>query len=228
MSDDSFFREVNEELRSDRAQAFWSAYGKYIITVAVVIVLAIAGWRGWEYYQTTETQRQGDAYLAAIDLAQDGSREEALVALGELEADANPTYRALARMRHAAVLLEGDDKEAAAALYDEVAADNGVPSDLRDMATIRAAMVFVDIGTVDDVSSRVQRLTAPSAPYRGSAREALGLAHYKAGDLEAAFTEFKTIADDVNLPTGLRQRSGILLDVIASKGGPVYEQGEQG
>lgn len=226
MSDDSFFREVNEELRSDRAQAFWSAYGKYIIAAALIIIVGIAGWRIWDAYQVRQAQQTGDAFIAAVELAEEGDREAALEALAALEGDSPPSYRALAKMRRASELLKADDKSAAAALYDEVAADEALDQDLRDIAAVRAAMVFVDVGTVSDVKQRVQSLTAPTGPYRGSAREALGLAHYKADELDAAFAEFKTIVDDAALPSGLRQRAAIMLDVVAARGGPVYQQGE--
>lgn len=226
MSDDSFFREVNEELRSDRAQAFWSAYGKYIIAAALIIIVGIAGWRIWDAYQVNQAQQTGDAFIAAVELAEEGDREAALEALAALEVDSPPSYRALAKMRRASELLKADDKSAAAALYDDVAADETFDQDLRDIAAVRAAMVFVDVGTVSDVKQRVQSLTAPTSPYRGSAREALGLAHYKADELDAAFAEFKTIVDDAALPSGLRQRAAIMLDVVAARGGPVYQQGE--
>ncbi|MEL6751249.1 MAG: tetratricopeptide repeat protein [Pseudomonadota bacterium] len=222
MSDDSFFREVDEELRSERMKNFWSAWGKFIIAAAVLIVAGIAAWRAYEFYTVSQAQAVGDRYMEAVELAEAGSSEEARSKLEALEADAPPAYRALAKMRRAAELAP-TDKAAASALYDEISADSAINADLRDIATIRGAMVQVDIGSVADVESRVQRLTAPSAPYRGSAREALGLAHYKAGALDEAFTQFKTIADDDQLPSAMRQRAGIMLDVIASRGGPVYE-----
>ena len=48
MSDDSFIREVDEELRSDRVQEFWNKYGKLVIGVAVAIVVVTGGYRFYE------------------------------------------------------------------------------------------------------------------------------------------------------------------------------------
>ena len=50
MSDDSFIREVEEELRSDRLKKVWNQFGAFIIGAAIVIVVATAAWRGSEYY----------------------------------------------------------------------------------------------------------------------------------------------------------------------------------
>ena len=41
------FREVDEEVRRDKALEFWSKYQNYLIGLAIVIVLATAGWRLW-------------------------------------------------------------------------------------------------------------------------------------------------------------------------------------
>ncbi len=221
MSDDSFFREVDSELRSDRMQQFWDQFGKIIIAAAVLIVLVIAGGRAWDWYQTNRAQTMGDAYMQAVDLAEAGDGDAARTALAAIASDAPATYRALANMRRAAELTAAGEQTEAVALFDAVAGEGAVDDELRAIASIRAAMVLVDTGTLADVESRVQRLTAPGAPWRGSAREALGLASYKADDLAAAFTQFTTIADDADLPSGLRQRAGVMLDVIASRGGPV-------
>jgi hypothetical protein len=48
MSDDSFIREVEEELRSDRLKGFWDRFGPILIGAAILVVVATAGWRGYE------------------------------------------------------------------------------------------------------------------------------------------------------------------------------------
>jgi hypothetical protein len=46
MSD--IFREVDEDVRRDKAAEFWKKYQNYIIAGAALIVLAAAGWRFYE------------------------------------------------------------------------------------------------------------------------------------------------------------------------------------
>jgi len=47
MSDLNFIREIDEEVRRDQMLKLWQRYGHYAIGLAVLIVLATAGWRGW-------------------------------------------------------------------------------------------------------------------------------------------------------------------------------------
>jgi len=224
MSDDSFIREVDEELRTEQFQDFWKKYGKLAIGVAVAIVVATAGYRYYDYYTAKQAADAGDAFMAAVTLAQEDKQDEALKAFSELEGQASKSYQALARMRGASELAKSGDVEGAVKKFDAIAADASAEENLRSIARIRAAMLLVDSGTVSDVESRVSALSAPGAPYRASAREALGLAYYKAGDLENAFKQFNSLVDDTDTPQALAQRTRILMDLIASRGGPVRPQ----
>ena len=87
MSDDSFIREVDQELRQDQAKALWDRYGAYIVGAAVLVVLATSLFVAWEYWTETRANRSGDAYSQALTLAEEGQTEEAMAALQQLEAD---------------------------------------------------------------------------------------------------------------------------------------------
>jgi len=60
MSDDSFFREVNEELRQDQAKALWDRYGPAFIGLAVLVVLGTAAFVGWQYWTESKANKSGD------------------------------------------------------------------------------------------------------------------------------------------------------------------------
>ena len=74
---DSFIREVNEELRSDQVRNAWKRYSRIIIGAAVVIVLGTAGHRLWTHWDSTQASDAGDKFLAALNLADQGKRDEA-------------------------------------------------------------------------------------------------------------------------------------------------------
>jgi len=223
MSDDSFFREVDEELRSEKVQNFWQAYGKFLIAGAVAFVLAVSGWRYYEYYTAKQSAEAGDAFMAAVKLSADEKPDEAIAALEKIEGQSEGTYQTLARMRAAAELAEKNDKEAAIKTYDEIIADGSADENLKAIARIRAGMLLVDTAGVAEVQARVGALAAPGGPWRSSAREALGLAYFKVGDLENAFKQFEAVLDDNEGPASIKQRMRIMLDLIASQGGPVKE-----
>ena len=218
MSDDSFIREVEEELRSDRLKRVWDSFGPFIIGAAILIVVATVGYEGYKYYTDRQASASGDRFLAALNLANDGKPDEALAALQSLEKDGYGSYPVLAQMRTATVLQEKGDTAGAVAAFDAVAADSSAPDVVRDMARIRAAYILVDTGSAADVAERAEPLSADTNPLRHAAREVLGLAAWKEGRIGDAQVLFKQIADDATAPRNAQQRAGIMLDLIKASG----------
>jgi hypothetical protein len=218
MSDDSFIREVNEELRQDQAKALWDRYGPAFIGLAIVVVLFTAGYVGWQYWTETKANKSGDDFSAALLLANDGKADEALAALDALEKNGYGAYPLLARMRAATVLFEKGDFTGAVAGFDEVSSDNSIPEAIRDMARLRAALILVDKGSYADVSSRAEQLTNDTNTLRHSAREALGLSAWKSGKPKDAIALFDQIAADEGAPRNIRQRATLMSELIRGSG----------
>ena len=218
MSDDSFIREVNDEIRKDQAKAMWDRYGPALIAAVVLIILGTAAYVGYRYWDELRANRSGDAYSQALVLADSGKNDDALAAFAQLEKDGYGAYPLLARMRAATVKADKGDVDAAVKDFDGVAADGSVPSSLRDMARLRAALLLVDHGSLADVSSRVEALTADTNPLRHTAREALGLAAWKEGKAQDALKLFDQIAADDGAPRNTRQRATLMAELIRGSG----------
>lgn len=218
MSDDSFFREVNEEIRQEKAKALWDRYGPAAIFIAAMVVICTALFVAWQYWHETSANSSGDQFSQALVLANSGKADEALAAFEALEKDGYGAYPLLARMRAATVQADKGDFKAAVAGFDEVAADGSIPAVIRDIARLRAAMVLVDHGTYADVSSRVEALTNDTNPLRHSAREALGLAAWKDGKFADALKLFEQISADEGAPRNARQRANLLAELIRGSG----------
>lgn len=216
--DDSFIREVNDELRSDQMKAVWTRFGGIIIGVAVLIVLGTVGKVGYDYWQEASSSQSGDTFLAALNLARENKSDEALAALTELEKDGYGSYPVLAQLRLATLQAQKGETDAAVAAFSEIGRDTRIPAALRDAARLRAAYLLIDAGSYEQVSSEVEQLAVPQNATRHSAREALGLSAYKAGDYAKAKSWFQQIVDDAQSPRGIMNRAQMLLDVIASTG----------
>ncbi|MDF1606635.1 tetratricopeptide repeat protein [Hoeflea sp. YIM 152468] len=221
MADDNstFIREVNEDLRSDYMKALWKRFRFLILAAAVGIVAVTAGLRGWEYWQETTAARSGDVFLAALEKARGGNADAALAEFQDLEKTGYGSYPVLARMRAATVQADKGDTAAAISVFSTIGKDASQPVALRDAARLRAAYLLIDNGTYAEVSAEVEVLAVPGNPARHSAREALGISAYKAGELKQASQWFGDIAADSETPNGIKARAGLMLDMIAAKGG---------
>ncbi len=217
-NNDSFIREVNDELRSEQVKMAWRKFAPVIIGAALLIVLGTAGYRGYEYWHSHRSSGAGDQFLAALTLANEGKNDEATAALAALEKDGYGAYAVLARMRSATVQAQKGDAAAAIAAFTEIGKDNSVPQVIRDVAHMRAAWLLIDAGTYEQVSAEVEAMATPTDAMRHSAREALGLAAYKAGDMARAREWFEQITEDAEAPRNVANRARMLLDNIIASG----------
>jgi hypothetical protein len=218
MSDDSFFREVNEEIRQQRARDLWERFGPAMIVLAVLVVIGTALFVAYEYWTESRANRYGDDFSQALTLANSGKPDEALAALKTLETDGYGAYPVLARMRAATVLVDKGDFDAAVKGFDAVAADTSVPEIIRDMARLRAGFVLVDHGSYEDVAKRVDGLTADTNTLRHAAREALGLSAWKEGKASDALKLFEQISSDDGAPRNARERATLMSELIRGSG----------
>lgn len=218
MSDDGFFREVNQELRQEQAKALWDRYGPAAIAIAVAVVLGTAAFVAWEYWTESKANASGDAFSQALVLANEGKSDEALAALQTLEQNGYGAYPVLARLRAATVLAEKGDFTGAIAGFDAVSTDGKIPQAIRDIARLRAGLLMVDHGTYQDVSSRVEALASDTNPLRHTAREALALSAWKEGKSKDALALLDQIAGDGMAPRNTRDRADLLADLIRGSG----------
>lgn len=213
MSNDTFIREVNEELRQERARAIWSRFGVFIIAAVVLVILGTIGYVIWDRHMQTRAAADGDRYLQAVELLENGDTAAAMGAFEALAGDGVGAYPELARVQLAAAQDQSGEREAAVATFDSVSGSSA-PRALRDLAAVRAAYILVDTGTPQDVRQRVERLTNEAEPLRYPAREALGLSLWQAGQGEEARAFFAQLSDDLGTPPGIAERARLMLDVI--------------
>jgi hypothetical protein len=220
------FREVDEEIRQDNLKALWDRYGIYVLGACIGIVLAVAGLKGWEYYQRSTAEAAGARYIEAIDLAEGGKTAEAEAIFAEMAEGAPAGYATLARFQRAASLVARGDKDGAVTEYVRLANDGSLSDLLRGLANVRAAVILIDIGSRDDVDARLSRLNTRDNPWRNTARELLGLAAYKSGDVGAADRLYNEIVGDPAAATNVKQRAQVMLSLLAPERRPARPDGK--
>jgi hypothetical protein len=211
------FQEVDEEVRREQLKKLWDKWGNYFLAIAVIIVLAVAGWRAWEWWQAKKAAEAGAAFETALSLAEADKHQEAEAAFAKIAAEAPSGYRVLARFAEAAELAQRD-RDAAVKDYTELATDGSVPPALRELATIRAALILVDTASFEEMRSRLEPLSAPGRPFRHTARELMALSAWRTGDIAAARRWFDTMTADAETPAGARARVDMLLALAAAQG----------
>ncbi len=113
------FNEIEEEIRHDRSKVVWKKYGKYVIGLAVAIVLATAGHTGWREYEKSVRVDRSDRFVAAVAKVGENDVESAAGLFSALGEDGGAGYGTLARFQAAALKAESGDKEGAVVVGKE-------------------------------------------------------------------------------------------------------------
>ncbi|WP_332702610.1 tetratricopeptide repeat protein [Devosia sp.] len=222
MSQDNIFREIDEELRSDRMRALWRRFAPYVIGAAVGVVVLVAVNEGWTWYHANNAAQSSDELYEAFDLIDGGDLTAAQTQLDTLVADGSGNYPTLAQFRKAGVMAKEGKLAEAVAAYDALANSQSNPR-LRELALVLAGTLLVDGGTLADVESRVGSIAVEGSPLRNAAREALGLAQYKAGDFTAAQASFEAVINDPLTQSTVRNRMGYYLAQLLAQGAVAVE-----
>jgi hypothetical protein len=210
------FREVDEEVRREKLQQLWERHSNLIVSLALLVVLAVAGWRGYEWWEGKKAAESGARFEAAITLAESGKQAEAQAAFAKIAQDGSSGYRILARFREAAETAK-TAAAAAAELYDALAADSSLDRALRDLAAVREGLILVDTAPLADMTAKLEPLTTADRPFRHTARELLALSAWRNGDSAAAKRWLDLIATDAETPAGIRARMEVLMTLSNDK-----------
>jgi hypothetical protein len=203
------FDEVNEDVRRDQLKQLWEQYSIYIIAGALLIIASVGGWRGYQYLEAKKAAEAGAAFDKAVELSEQSKHSEAEAAFNDLAAKAPSGYRMLARLR-AAAEVANRDPQAAAKLYDDIAADRSVGAPERDLAKVRAAGLLLETASYPNMLQRLEAAAAPEATFHHTARELLALSAWRANDTAAARKWLDLITNDGQTPPSLRSRAEAL------------------
>ncbi len=210
------FQEVDEEVRRDKAAEFWKKYQNLIIAGAVLIVLAAAGIRYWQYEREKAAEAAGDQFQAAIAAFDAGKPSEAFGGLARIAAQAPGGYRVLAEMTEAGAKASTDPTGSIAA-FQAIAGNASVDPLFRDAAKLRAAFVELNVpgqsaaGTAD-----LTTLAGADGPYHRLARLTLGALAISRGDYDDAGKELDDVLGDPDVSPTERALAERWLGLVAS------------
>jgi hypothetical protein len=203
---ETFYREVDEELRKEQLQTFWQRYGLLLIGAVVLLLAAIGGAIWWQNRQIVKSGERGEQLASAFEDIQAGRTKAALPKLDALASEGEG-YKAAALLTKADIAIQNNDLKGAAATFRQVAGDLELAEPYRQLALIRQTALEFDTLQPAEVIRRLQPLAAPGLPWFGSAGEMVALAHLKANRPQQAAPIFAALARDERLPSSIRSRA---------------------
>jgi hypothetical protein len=211
------FREVEEDVRREKLEKFWKAYGIHVMALLALVLIGVAGFELWQRQEAALREKDSQAFVAAQHITNPQAAAQAFAALSTT---AHGGYGLLAKMEQANGLAAGGQNAQAETLYKDIAdSDHG---ELGAVARLRGGWAMADTASSADLQSLLQPLLDPGSPWRQMAQEILAYSDYRHGKMLVASSEFAKLAADPGSPDGLRGRARAFAAFLSGGGAGNY------
>jgi len=211
------FREVEEDVRRERLEKLWKAYGTHAIVGVALLFAGIGGWQFWQRHELQERQKISDAFIAAQRIT---NPQAAATAYADLARGAPKGYAEVARLSQAGAMLASGQRPDAIELFKQIAKEDSGP--VGSVARLRAGWALADSASRKDLAELLKPLDQPGNAWRPNAREVLAYADYRAMDTKSALAKYSQLAVDPDSPQGLRNRAQAMASFLKNGGAVNY------
>lgn len=154
--------DLQEQEQLDQLKAFWAKWGNPITWAATLVLLAFAGYNGWNWWQ----REQGLKASAMADQLERAAAAGDAQAVAGRFADLKASYERTVYAQQGALLAakvlyeKGQTDAAKAALV--WAAENGADEDIQAIARLRLAGILLDGKQYDDALKTLDAMKPPA------------------------------------------------------------------
>lgn len=215
MERDALMREVDEELRREQFQKLWNQYGTYMVGAALAVLIGVGAYKWNEGRTAAAADRAGQQFEEALNLVAGGQEADARKVLQSISAGSGAAYPVLAQLAIAGQNVKSGNTSDASTAY-ELAASKATDPLIRDYARLQSAALKIDSADFTEVKNRLNDLIGDKNPWRYLARELLGVAAIRSGQLEEARGLLAPMSADPRAPAAARERAGALMNVVVA------------
>jgi hypothetical protein len=208
---DGLIREVNEAMRQEKLQHFFSHFGRYIVAASAAIILATLGYVMWQNHISSRYEAATLEFYQAVKQEDAGKSYAAREAFEVISNGSDTSLAMLAKLWLVKLKYEAEKPEEAATMAANL---------LKETASFAAWPQYRDWLTLYLPASES---TTINNTYRLTNIERLAISHIKEGKKDEAAIIYRAIAEDNATPPSMRERASLILEtylreaVVASK-----------
>lgn len=202
--------DLEEQEQIDSLKAFWNQYGNFILTALTVVMLAIAGYRGWGWYQGQQSEQASVVYDTLRVAVERKDLTKVKDSAGTLfESYGRTVYGQMAALLAAKAYHEAGDLKAAKAPL-QWAIDKAQDDEFRQIARVRLAGILLDEKAYDE---GLKLLPMESAGrFAGEFADRRGDLLFAAGKTDEARAAYKLALEKLDERSPLRRAVQVKLD----------------
>ena len=130
--------EIEEDLQKERMRKYWSLYGKYILSVVILVIVIIGGWQFYNFWENKKNNDASNNFLNILSIS-NNDVNEAINKINETS-DLPNGYKFLLKFKKASLLNRIGKNSEAQLIWEELYTDKSIDSDYKDIAIISSLM----------------------------------------------------------------------------------------
>lgn len=142
--------DLQEQEQLDTLKAWWKDNGNKVLGALLIVVVAMGGWRGWQYYQNKQAAEAATLYAEFVKQLESGDAKRVNdAAAAVMDKYASTAYASRAALLAAQVNESGKDV-ARAKTQLQWTLDHAGEAALKDVARLRLAAILLDEKKYDE------------------------------------------------------------------------------
>ena len=211
----NIFNEVDEDIRKERYQSLWSKYGKYVISLIVLIIVIFSLSQYFNQKNITDNKKLLDIYYSAAEKIEINQYELANKSLVKVYNEKNKTLSALSGFKLAEILIQDNQKEKALLFLEEMYNNKSLEQIYRELALYKYIIINfenIQIKEIEDIANSITTNKIILEPYF---QEIFGIKLLTLGNIERANSIFTELSVNENTPFDLKVRLEKLIQIAS-------------
>ncbi len=166
-------------------------------------------------WRARRNQELSNAYAVAVSLQNQGRLDESMSILQNLAQSNRGIYGDIARLQMANIYFEQGKTLEATDMLQQLAADDDVNPQMRDIATIKLASYKLDTDAPSqEIADMLTPLTKDGSSWGNIAHELLAMLAIRDGDINQAKAEYEAVINSGNVQDTLKARAQDMLTIL--------------
>ncbi len=206
--------DLEEQEQIDALKQFWRDYGRLVIAAALAFIVGVGGTQGWKHYKRTQAQKASQEFVKLEQAVAKGDVNEIRHVAGEIVANYSATpYAAMSAMVVAGTERRAGDLDAAAERL-EWAVENAKSEEVRVLARLRLAAVFLDQAKYDAALKQLDQ--TPGDAFAGLYADLRGDVLVAQGKTDEARAQYQQALEESSENSSWRDLVQIKLDALVA------------
>ncbi len=206
--------DLQEQEQLETLKAWWKDNGNFVLGLLLAVVVAMGGWRGWQYYQAKQSAEAATLYAEFTrQLGSGDAKRVNDAAAAVMEKYSGTAYASRAALM-AAQVNEFDKDIARAKTQLQWTIDHAGEATLKDVARLRLAAILMDEKKYDD-SMKLLNAAHPDA-FNGLYADLKGDVLSAQGKTEEARTAYKLAYEKTDAKSMYRNLIQMKMDALGA------------